>query len=139
MRRQTSERRWVDSRNSKKMYGVNPLTTLYISGRTSRKPRRDCTSQKQPSGPTLSTTVLDRQRDIEHQELLLDKDHWRDKQTFSRECHRSRKRDRTNEDDTFMLHNGGPITTTYTGDSHLREVESRDIHSDFLKSKKGRW
>ena len=50
----------------------------------------------------------------EGRELLLDKDHSKDKQMFIRECHRSRKRDRTNADGTFMFTNRGPITATYT-------------------------
>jgi hypothetical protein len=47
---------------------------------------------------------------LEDPELLLDRP------TFSWECHVSRKREHTTEDDTFLLHNKGVITSTFTGD-----------------------
>ncbi len=47
---------------------------------------------------------------LEHPEL------WMDRPTFLWECHVSRKRERTTEDGTFLLHNKGAITSTFTGD-----------------------
>ena len=52
----------------------------------------------------------------EGQILMEDPELWLDRLTFSWECHVSRKRERTTEDDTFLLHNKGAITSTFTGD-----------------------
>jgi hypothetical protein len=41
---------------------------------------------------------------------------WLDHLTFLLECHASRKRELTTEDDTFLLHNKGVITSTFTDD-----------------------
>ena len=46
----------------------------------------------------------------EGQILLEDPELWMDLLTFLWECHESRTRERTTEDDTFLLHNKGPIT-----------------------------
>ena len=46
----------------------------------------------------------------EGQELLEDKDKWWDKTSLLKECYESRKRERINEDDSFMSHQKGPIT-----------------------------
>ena len=45
----------------------------------------------------------------------------------------SRKREHTTEDDTFLLHNKGAITSTFTGDCLLTEGESRDKLGEWLK------
>ncbi len=62
----------------------------------------------------------------EGQMLLDDPELWLDRLTFSWECRASRKRDRTTEDGTFLLHKKGAITSTFTGDWLLTEGESRD-------------
>ncbi len=43
----------------------------------------------------------------EGQILLEDPELWLDRSTFLWECHASRKREHTTEDDTFLLHNKG--------------------------------
>ncbi len=57
----------------------------------------------------------------EGQILLEDPKLWLDRRTLSWECHASRKRERTTEDGTFLLHNKGGITSTFTGDWLLTE------------------
>jgi hypothetical protein len=57
----------------------------------------------------------------EGQILLEDPELWMDRLTFSWECHESRKRERTTEDGTFLRHNKGVITSTFTGDWLLTE------------------
>ena len=52
----------------------------------------------------------------EGQILLEDPELCLDRPTFLWECHASRKRERTTEDDTFLVHNKGDITSTFTGD-----------------------
>ena len=52
----------------------------------------------------------------EGQILLEDPELWMDHSTFLWEYHVSRKREHTTEDDTFLLHNKGAITSTFTGD-----------------------
>jgi hypothetical protein len=69
----------------------------------------------------------------EGQILLEDPELWLDRITFSWECHASRKREHTTEDDTFLLHNKGTITSTFTGDWLLTEGESRDKLGEWLK------
>ena len=61
----------------------------------------------------------------EGQILLEDPELWLDRLTFSWECHALRKRERTTEDGTFLIHNKGAITSTFTGDWLLTEGESR--------------
>ena len=58
--------------------------------------------------------------------LFEDPELWLDHLTFLWECHALRKRKRTTEDDTFLLHNKGSITSTFTGDWLLTEGENRD-------------
>jgi hypothetical protein len=70
----------------------------------------------------------------EGQILLEDPALWMDRQTFSWECHVSRKRERTTEDDTFLLHNKGTITSTFTGDWFLTEGQNRDKLGECLKT-----
>ena len=60
----------------------------------------------------------------EGQMLLEDPELWMDRLTFLWECHESRKRERTTEDDTFLLYNKEVITSTFTGDWLLTEGES---------------
>jgi hypothetical protein len=62
----------------------------------------------------------------EGQMLLDDPKLWLDHLTFSWVCHASRKRDRTTEDGTFLLHKKGAVTSTFTDDWLLTEGESRD-------------
>ena len=66
----------------------------------------------------------------EGQILLQDPELWRDRLvarlTFLGECHTSRKRERNTEEGTFLLHNTGVITSTFTEDWLLTEGESRD-------------
>ena len=58
--------------------------------------------------------------------LLEDPELWMDRLTFLWECHASRKRECTTEDGTYLSHNKGVITSTFTGDWFLTEGESRD-------------
>ncbi len=75
----------------------------------------------------------------EGQMLLDDPELWLDRLTFSWECHASRKRDRTTEDGTFLLHKKGAITSTFTGDWLLTEGESRDKLGEWLKKTQVRY
>jgi hypothetical protein len=75
----------------------------------------------------------------EGQMLLDDPELWLDHLTFSWECHTSRKRDRTTEDDTFLLHKKGGITSSFTGDWLLTEGESRDKLGEWLKKTQVRY
>ena len=69
----------------------------------------------------------------EGQILLEDPELLVDRLTFSWECHVSRKREHTTEDDTFLLHNKGVITSPFTGDWLLTEGENRDKLGEWLK------
>jgi hypothetical protein len=71
--------------------------------------------------------------------LLDDPELWLDHLTLSWECHTSRKRDRTTEDGTFLLHKKGDITSTFTGDWLLTEGESRDKLGEWLKKTQVRY
>ena len=62
----------------------------------------------------------------EGQILLEDPELCLDRLTFLWECHTSRKQKHTTEDGTFLLHNKGSITSTFTGDCLLTEGKSRD-------------
>ena len=57
----------------------------------------------------------------EGQTHLEDTDRWRDQASLLKECYESRKRERIHEDGSFMHHQKGPITATYTTDWNLRE------------------
>jgi len=57
----------------------------------------------------------------EGQNLLDDPDRWCDRASLLKECYEPRKRERTHEDGSFMHHQKGSITTTYTTDWFLRE------------------
>jgi hypothetical protein len=52
----------------------------------------------------------------EGQDLLEDKDKWGNKTALLGVIHESRKMERVNEDDSFMSHQKGPITSTFTSD-----------------------
>ncbi len=64
---------------------------------------------------------------------------WLDRLTFLWECHKSRKRDRTTEDGTFLLHKKGDITSTFTGDWLLTEGENREKLGECLKKAQVRY
>ncbi len=61
----------------------------------------------------------------EGQDLLEDIDRWWDKTSLLKEYYESRKGERIHEDGSFMTHQKGPITSTYTTDWFLREGELR--------------
>ena len=65
--------------------------------------------------------------------LLDDSELWMDHLTFLWEC-AVRKSERTTEDETFLLHNRGVITSTFTGDCLLTEGEIRDKLGEWLKN-----
>ena len=69
----------------------------------------------------------------EGQMLLDDPELWMDHLTFLWECHASRKRERTTEDGTFLLHNRGVITSPFTGECLLTEGGHRDKLGEWLK------
>ncbi len=69
----------------------------------------------------------------EGQILLEDPELWLDHSTFLWEYHASRKREHTAKDGTFLLHNEGVITSTFTGDCLLTEGESRDKLGEWIK------
>jgi hypothetical protein len=59
---------------------------------------------------------------------------WKDKLTFLWKCHTSRKRDKTNEDGTFVKHNTGAASGKFTSDWYLQERESRDELGEWQKT-----
>jgi hypothetical protein len=56
----------------------------------------------------------------EGRNLLEDTDRWCDQASLLRECYESRKRERIHEVATFIHHQRGSITSTYTTDWFLR-------------------
>jgi hypothetical protein len=70
---------------------------------------------------------------VEGQELLEDKNIWGNETTLRGAIYESRKRERVNEDDLFMLHQKGPITSTFTADWFLREGEGRELLGEWMK------
>ena len=56
----------------------------------------------------------------EGKNLPDDIDRWRDPASLLKECYQSRKGERIHEDGSFMHHQKGPITATYTADWFLR-------------------
>ncbi len=80
-----------------------------------------------------AVTLLIKDLTEEGQMLLDDPELWMDRLTFLWECHAYRKRQRTTEDGTFLLHNKGVITSTFTGDWLLTEGESRDKLGEWRK------
>jgi hypothetical protein len=69
----------------------------------------------------------------EGQELLDNKDKWENETTLLEGIHESRKRERTNDDGSFMPHWKGQITSTFTTDWFLREVEGRELLGEWMK------
>jgi hypothetical protein len=72
----------------------------------------------------------------EGQEILEDRDIWGNETTLHGTIHESRKRERVNEDGLFMLHvlhQKGPITSTFTVDWFLREGEGRELLGEWMK------
>ncbi len=63
-----------------------------------------------------------------------DTDRFRDQTSLLTECHESRKRERIQEDGSFVHHQKGPITATYTADWNLREREYRRKLGEWMKS-----
>ncbi len=59
-------------------------------------------------------------------------DRWRDRASLLKEWYESRKRERIHEDGSFMHHQKGPITATYTADWNLREGEYRGKLGDWV-------
>ena len=69
----------------------------------------------------------------EGQELLEDKELWGNETVLRGVIHDSRKRERSNEDDVFMPHQRGPITSTFTADWFLREGQGRELLGAWMK------
>ena len=69
----------------------------------------------------------------EGQEILEDRDIWENETTLRGVIHESRKRERINEDGSFMPHQKGPITSTFTADWFLREGEGRELLGEWMK------
>ena len=66
--------------------------------------------------------------------LDWDTDRWQDQTSLLMECYESRKKERIQEDGSFVHHQKGPITTTYTTDCILREGEYRRKLGEWMKS-----
>jgi hypothetical protein len=64
-----------------------------------------------------------------------DKDNRGNEATLHGVIHESRKREGINEleDGSFMPHQQGPITSTFTGDWFLREGEGRELLGEWMK------
>jgi hypothetical protein len=58
---------------------------------------------------------------------------WWEKQNLLWACHNSRKQDRMNIDGTFLPHQKGAISETFTSDWYLRKGESRVKMGKWLK------
>ena len=69
----------------------------------------------------------------EGQGLLEDKELWGNETALRGAIHDSRKRERSNEDDVFMSHQRGPITSTFTADWFLREGQGRELLGEWMK------
>ena len=69
----------------------------------------------------------------EGQDLLEDKEIWWNETALRGAIHDSRKRERSNEDDVFMPHQRGPITSTFTADWFLREGQGRQPLGEWMK------
>jgi hypothetical protein len=69
----------------------------------------------------------------EGQELLEDKEIWENETALRGVIHDSRKRERSNEDDTVTTHQRGPITSTFTTDWFLREGQGRELLGEWMK------
>ncbi len=64
---------------------------------------------------------------VEGQELLEDKEIWGNETVLRGSIHDSRKRERSKEDGSFMSHQKGPNTSTFTTDCFLREGQGRTL------------
>jgi hypothetical protein len=69
----------------------------------------------------------------EGQELLEDKEIWGNETTLRGVIHDSRKRERSKENGSFMPHQKGPITSTFTTDWFLREGQGRELLGEWMK------
>ena len=69
----------------------------------------------------------DRSNDLPMVRTLQDQDR------VLKECYESKKRVRIHEDGSFMYHQEGPITATYTADWFLREGEYRRKLGEWMK------
>ncbi len=58
---------------------------------------------------------------------------WWEKQNLLWACHVSRSKDRMNNDGSFVTHQVGAISSTFTSDWYLRKGESRDKMGEWLK------
>jgi hypothetical protein len=65
--------------------------------------------------------------------LLDDAELWWEKQNYSWACHTSRSKDRVNNDGSFVTHQIGAISSTFTSDWYLRKGESREKMGKWLK------
>ena len=65
--------------------------------------------------------------------LLDDMELWWGKQNLLWVCHTPRKKDRMNIDGTFLSHQKGAISGTFTRDWYLRKGASRDKMGEWLK------
>ena len=70
---------------------------------------------------------------VEGKELLEDKEIWGNETALRGAIYDSRKRERSNEDGTFMPHLKGPITSTFTADWFLREGQGRELLGEWMK------
>jgi ribonuclease HI len=65
--------------------------------------------------------------------LLDDAELWWEKQNLLWACHTSRSKDRMNNDGSFVTHQLGVISSTFTSDWYLRKGDSRDKMGEWLK------
>ena len=65
--------------------------------------------------------------------LLDDTELWWEKQNLLWACHASRSKNRVNSDGSFVQHQIGAISSTFTSDWYLRKGESRDKMGEWLK------
>jgi ribonuclease HI len=65
--------------------------------------------------------------------LLDDVELWWEKQNLLWACHASRSKDRMSDDGSFVTHQHGAISSTFTSDWYLRRGESRDKMGEWLK------
>jgi hypothetical protein len=65
--------------------------------------------------------------------LLDDTELWWEKQNLLWACHTSRSKDRVKNDGSFVTHQIGAISSTFTSDWYLRKGDSRDKMGEWLK------
>jgi hypothetical protein len=65
--------------------------------------------------------------------LLDDVELWWEKQNLLWACHASRSKDRMSDDGSFVTHQHGAISSTFTSDWYLRKGESRDKMGEWLE------